>query len=235
MKTFPPLQPLTERTHSSSMKENPLIARAQELATGNTRFLDCQQLERKHGPKAYGEFLLGWQRWRAIDKRRAVLFGHADNRHGTTAGKRGSTGPDDMEETFLRFRYAYGQGWQCPAETRVAEVNAWLADEATPAQAALFRTLLDNPQALDPEDVQLAALLVHFALLLDNAERLPSRAELRGAYYAKRKTVLDDGERQAFKRSLKALGLDALPDLTLPEHCPEQDGEDPFDVLTRND
>jgi hypothetical protein len=80
--------------------------------------------------------------------------------------------------------------------------------------------------------VELAALLAHFTLLLDTAGRLPSRAELRGAYYAKRKTVLDAAERQAFKRNLKALGLDGLPDGTLAEPLPEQDGQEPFDVLT---
>ncbi len=81
---------------------------------------------------------------------------------------------------------------------------------------------------------RLLPLLVHFALLLENAGRLPSRAELRGAYYAKRKTVLDAAQRQAFKRNLKALGLDGLPDKALPEPLPEQEGEEPFDVLTRD-
>ena len=217
------------------MTENPLIARARELASGSTRFLDLPALERLHGPEALRVFLIGWQRWRAIDKRRAVLFGHADNRHGTRAGERGAAGPNDMEETFLRFRYAHGAGWPRPAETRAAEVNAWLAAEATPAQAALFRALLDNPAALEPVDGQLAALLVHFTLLLDTAGRLPLRAELRGAYYAKRKNVLDAAERQAFKRNMKALGLDGLPDGTLAEPMPEQDeqdGPDNYDVLT---
>ena len=219
------------------MTENPLIAQARELATGNTRFLDCRSLERVHGAEAMRGFLLGWQRWRAIDKRRAVLFGHADNRHGTGAGQRGTTGADDMEEAFLRFRYAHGEGWQRPAKTRAAEVEAWLTTEATPPQAAHFARLVASQAALDPVEGQLAALLVHFALLLENAGRLPSRAELRGAYYAKRKTVLDAAQRQAFKRNLKALGLDGLPDKALPEPLPEplpeQEGEEPFDVLTR--
>lgn len=216
------------------MTENPLIARARELATGNTRFLDCRALERVHGAEAMRGFLLSWQRWRAIDKRRAVLFGHADNRHGTGGGQRGTTGADDMEEAFLRFRYANGEGWQRPAETRAAEVEAWLTTEATPPQAAHFARLVASQAALDPVEGQLAALLVHFALILENVGRLPSRADLRGAYYAKRKTVLDAGERQAFKRNLKALGLDSLPDCTLAEPLPEEKGEEPFDVLTRD-
>jgi hypothetical protein len=213
------------------VKENQLIARARELASGSTRFLNLPELERVHGPEALRVFLLDWQRWRAIDKRRAVLFGHSDNRHGTDAGERGAAGPDDMEEAFLRFRYAHGAGWSCPAATREAEVNEWLADEATHAQAALFRSLITNPTALDPENVQLAALLVHLTLKLD-AGHLPSRDELRVAYYAKRKTVLDATERQSFKRALKALGLDGLPDNTLLEPMPEREGQDAFDVLT---
>ena len=189
-------------------------------------------LEAAHGPQAVAAFLRGWQRWRAIDKRRSVLFGHADNRHKTSGGPRGAVAPDDMEEAFLHFRYAYGDGWLVSAERRLAETRAWLADEATPAQRALFEALRKNPAAMEPQDGQLAALLVHFAVLLEKTEHLPTRDELRAAYYAKRKTVLDAAERQAFKRSLKALGLDALPAGTLPEPLPVLDGGEPFDVLT---
>ena len=214
------------------MKEHPLIRDARDLASGSTRFLDLPALEAAHGPQAVAAFLRGWQRWRAIDKRRAVLFGHPDNRHGTKGGARGAVGPDDMEETFLRFRFAYGEGWPVPAERRLAELTAWLADEAKPAQRALVQALRENPGALEPQDEQLSALLVHFSVLLAKLGRLPTRDEIRAAYYAKRKTVLDAAERQAFKRSLKALGLDALPSGTLPEPPAVLDGGEPFDVLT---
>jgi hypothetical protein len=214
------------------MIENPLIARARELATGSARWLDLPALEAAHGPQAVSAFLRGWQRWRAIDKRRAVLYGHTDNRNKTSGGARGEVNPGDMEEAFLRYSFAHGQGWPVPAERRLAETRAWLADEATQPQRALFDALRQNPAALEPQDERLAALLVHLAVLLDKLGRLPTRDELRGAYFAKRKTVLDAAERQGFKRSLKALGLEALPAGTLPEPLPAPDGGEPFDVLT---
>jgi hypothetical protein len=158
----------------------------------------------------------------------------------------------DLEEVFLHYRYAHGEGWLVRAELRLDEVRTWLANEATPPQRALFDALRKNPAAFEPENVQLAALLVHFVVLLDKLGRLPSRDELRetfpfglwqdkrppsqaewqAAKERKKKTVLDAAERQAFKRNLKALGLEALPAGTLPQPLPEGEGEDPFDVLT---
>lgn len=214
------------------MKENPLIRDARDMASGSTCWLNLPALESQHGPQAVAAFLGGWQRCRAIDKRAAVLFGHADNRHKTKGGARGEVSASDIEEAFLRFRYAYGEGWLVPAERRIAEVNAWFVEEATQSQRALFDSLRADPATLEPEEGQLAALLVHFALLVDRLARLPTRDELRAAYYAKRKQVLSASERQAFKRSLKALGLEELPEGPLAEPLPEDEGKDPYDVLT---
>ncbi|MEX1115547.1 MAG: hypothetical protein WEB53_09870 [Akkermansiaceae bacterium] len=187
-------------------------------------------LEAAHGAQAVAEFLRAWQRWRAIDKRGTVLFGHADNRNATSGGARGEVAPSDLEEAFLRHRYAYGEGWPVPVERRLAEVHAWLAEEATQPQRALFDSLRENPTALESQRGTLADLLAFFYALLSNKNRLPTRDELRAVLYANRK--LDAAERQAFKRALKALGLESLPTETLLQPLPAPDETEPFDVLT---
>lgn len=217
------------------MMENPIVREFRDALAGKDTWLDSWHFREIHGMRAVATFEREWGRWRAREKRRAVVYGHADNRRGTGVGKRGTVGPNDMEEALLHFRYAFGRGWQCPEKTRLMHVGAWLERDATPAQRAFFVTLGNDPQALDPVRSPLADLLVFFFAFVNREKRLPTREELRAACSATRKTVLSAAERQAFRRNLKALGLDGLPlraPAGPPPDPPEYDERDPFDVLT---
>lgn len=206
------------------MKLAERVERARMICAEEADHLPCD-LEEIHGEGVYAAFSHRWHDFAALEKREAVMYGRTD---GRKAGEPVAA----YAEVFFRLQFtAENPVFVTTPESRTQdkrELADWLANEATPEQLRVFALYRGGEIDFQPEDKLLGRLLVAFVFLVDKLERLPTRDEIRGTVFPKRKTTVSATERNALHEGLKAVGLDGLPDY-LPQQGEREtpEGTDP--------